>query len=163
MGLTGRSFVASCAALVCAVALAAPAFAQADPQVGAWKLNLAKSKYDPGPAPTGATTTIEAAGQGTKVTVDQTLADGTKRHYTFTGDYDGKDTPITGDNPDADTVARTRVDARTVKTVQKKGGKVTVTQTSAVSRDGKTRTVTSTGVNGKGQKVHNVAVYERQQ
>jgi hypothetical protein len=136
--------------------------AQNDPQVGVWKLNVAKSKYTPGPAPAVATTTIEAAGAGTKVSVDQTFADGSKRQYSFTAGYDGKDVPITGTNPDADTVARTRVNASTVKTVQKKGGKPTVTQTSVVSSDGKTRTVTSTGVNGKGQKVNNVAVYEKQ-
>src|SRR3954463_11860430 len=151
MRLTARSFVSSCAGFVFAVALVAPAFAQADPQVGAWKLNPAKSKYDPGPGPTSATTTIEAAGKGTKVTADQTLADGTKRHYSFTSNYDGKDAPIVGDNPDADTVARTHVNGTTVKTVEKKAGKVTLTQTSAVSADGKTRTVTTTGVNGKGQ------------
>ena len=146
---------------LCAI-LAAPALAQNDTQVGVWKINVAKSKYSPGPAPSTATTTIEAAGAGTKVSVDQTLPDGTKRQYSFTSNYDGKDVPVTGTNPDADTVARTRVNATTVKTVAKKGGKVTTTQTSTVSADGKTRTVTTTGTNGKGQKVHNVAVYERQ-
>src|SRR4051812_515224 len=106
MSLTARSVVAACAGLAMTVALAAPAFAQADPQVGTWKLNVAKSKYDPGPAPTTGTTAIEAAGKGTKVTVDQTMADGAKRHYTFISNYDGKDAAITGENPDADTVAR---------------------------------------------------------
>ena len=142
--------------------LVVSAAAQTDPQVGVWKLNVAKSKYNPGPAPETATTTIEAAGAGTKVSVDQTFADGSKRQYSFTAGYDGKDTPVVGTNPDADTVARTRVDRSTVKTVSKKGGKVTTTQTSQVSADGKTRTVTTTGVNGKGQKVNNVAIYEKQ-
>jgi hypothetical protein len=59
-------------------------------------------------------------------------------------------------------VARTRLDANTVQTVAKKGGKVTTTQTSAVSSDGKTRTVTTKGVNASGQQVNNVAVYEKQ-
>jgi len=49
-----------------------------------------------------------------------------------------------------------------VRTVSKKAGKVTTTQTSKVSPDGKTRTVTTKGVNGKGQKVNNVAIYDRQ-
>ena len=69
---------------------------------------------------------------------------------------------MTGNNPDADTVARTRLDANTVQTVAKKGGKVTTSQTSAVSSDGKTRTVTTKGVNASGQQVNNVAVYEKQ-
>ena len=101
-------------------------------------------------------------GQGTKVVVDQVMADGTKRHWEFTANYDGKDSPVTGNNPDADTVARTRINATTVQTISKKGGKVTTTQTSAVSSDGKTRTVTTKGVNASGQQVNNVAVYEKQ-
>jgi len=145
-----------------AAVIVVPVLAQADPQVGVWKLNVAKSKYSPGPVPTSATTTIEAAGKGTKVSVDQTMPDGSKRQWSVTADYDGKDTPVVGNNPDADTIARTRVNASTVRTVSKKGGKVTTTQTSAVSADGKTRTVTTKGVNAKGQTVNNVAIYDRQ-
>ena len=161
MRLTNRFLVPSILCLGLSVVLVAAAFAQADPQVGVWHLNVAKSKYSPGPAPKSATTTIEAAGSGTKVVVDQVMADGAKRHWEFTADYDGKDSPVTGNNPDADTVARTRLNATTVQTVSKKAGKVTATQTSAVSSDGKTRTVTTKGVNASGQQVSNVAVYEK--
>lgn len=157
-----RSLVSAVVCLGLSAVFAGPALAQTDSQVGVWKLNLAKSTYSPGPKPASATTTIEAAGAGTKVSVDQSLADGTKRQYSFSSDYDGKDVKVTGTNPDADTVARTRVNATTVRTVNKKDGKVTTTQLSTVSADGKTRTVTTTGVNGKGQKVKNVGVYERQ-
>jgi len=144
-------------------ALASSALAQAgDPQVGTWKLNVAKSTFSPGPAPKSGTTKIEAAGAGAKVIVDQAAADGTTRHWEFTANYDGKDVPIVGNNPDADTVARTRVDASTVQTVSKKAGKVVATQQSTVSADGKTRTVTTKGVNAAGKTVNNVAVYERQ-
>jgi hypothetical protein len=142
MKLAVHSLVSSVVCLGLSAFLIGAAFAQSDPQVGLWRLNVAKSKYSPGPAPKSATTTIEASGSGTKVTVDQALADGTMRHWEFTANYDGKDSPVTGNNPDADTVARTRIDANTVQTVAKKDGKVTTTQTSAVSSDGKTRTVT---------------------
>jgi hypothetical protein len=143
--------------------LAGTVLAQApDSQVGNWTLNAAKSTFSPGPAPKSATTKIEAAGAGTRLIVDQTMADGTVRHWEVTADYDGKDVPVTGNNPDADVLARTRVNAHTVKSVSKKGGKITLTQTSTVSADGKTRTVTTRGVNAAGQKVNNVAVYERQ-
>ena len=162
MRLTIRSLVLSVACLGLSALLVGSAFAQSDPQIGVWKLNVAKSKYSPGPAPKSATTKIEAAGTGTKVVVDQVLADGTKRHYEFTANYDGKDSPVIGTNPDADMVARTRTNATTVQTISKKGGKVTTTQTSVVSSDGKTRTVTTTGVNASGQQVNNVAVYEKQ-
>jgi ABC-type Na+ efflux pump permease subunit len=143
--------------------LASSALAQAaDPQIGTWKLNVAKSTFDPGPAPKLGTTKIEAAGTGAKVIVDQTAADGTTRHWEFTANYDGKDIPIVGDNPDADTVARTRISATTVETISRKAGKVVATQQSTVSADGKIRTVTTKGVNAAGKTVNNVAVYERQ-
>ena len=162
MRLTIRSLVVSAAWVGLSTLLIGSALAQGDPQVGVWTLNVAKSTYSPGPAPKSATTRIEAAGAGTKVIVDQVTADGTKRHYEFTANYDGKDSPVIGTNPDADTVARTRIDATTVQTTAKKGGKVTTTQTSTVSSDGKTRTVTTKGVNASGQPVNNVAVYEKQ-
>jgi hypothetical protein len=161
MRLTIRSLVVSVACLGLSAVLAGAAFAQSDPQVGVWKLNVAKSKYSPGPAPKSGSTQIEAAGAGTKVIVDQALADGTMRHYEFTTNYDGKDSPVTGNNPDVDMVARTRINARTVQTISKKDGKVMTTQTSVVSPDGKTRTVTTKGVNASGQQVSNVAVYEK--
>jgi hypothetical protein len=162
MRLTVRSLVSSIVCLGLSVLFSAGAFAQIDPQVGVWTLNVAKSKYNPGPAPKSGTTRIEAAGKGTKVVVDQVFADGTKRHWEFTANYDGQDSPVTGNSPDAETVARTRINATTVQTVNKKAGKVTTTQTSVVSSDGKTRTVTTKGVNASGQQVSNVAVFEKQ-
>lgn len=161
MRLTTRRLASSVACLGLSAFLVGAVFAQSDPQVGVWKLNVAKSKFSPGPAPQSATTVIEAVGKGTKVVVDQVAADGTKRHWEFTANYDGKDNPMTG-NADADTVARTLIDANTVQTISKKGGKVVSTQTSVVSKDGKTRTVTTKGVNASGQQVNNVAVYEKQ-
>ncbi len=94
-----------------------------DAHIGTWKVNLAKSTYSPGPAAKSATTTIDAAGAGTKVIVDQSLADGAVRHWEFTANYDGKDVPVTGNNPDADTIARTRPNANTVNSVSKKGAR----------------------------------------
>ena len=161
MKLMVRSIVASVACVALVSLLTGAASAQSDPQVGVWKLNVAKSTFSPGPAPKSGNTTIEAAGAGAKVVVDQVIADGSKRHWEFTANYDGKDSPVTG-NPDVDTVARTRLNPTTVQTIAKKGGKVTTTQTSAVSSDGKTRTVTTKGVNASGQQINNVAVYERQ-
>ena len=156
-----RSLVAAIVGVV-AVVLGSTALAQSNNEIGMWKLNAAKSTYSPGPAAKAATTKAEAAGAGLKFTVDQTMADGTVRHWEYTAGYDGKDNSIVGNNPDADMIARTRVNATTVKSVNKKGGKVTTTQMTVVSSDGKTRTVTTTGTNAKGQMVNNVALYEKQ-
>jgi hypothetical protein len=90
------------------------------------------------------------------------LANGTKAHWEYTGNYDGKDNPVTGNNPDADMVARSRINATTIQTVSKKAGKATTTSTHVISKDGKTRTITTKGTNGQGQTVSNVGVYEKQ-
>src|SRR5215813_596879 len=136
-------------------------FAQTDPHIGTWKLNLAKSKYSPGPPPKSQTATFEAAGQGVKVTAKITDAEGKTVDFQFTANYDGKDYPVTG-NPDVDATALKRIDANTVEFTRKKAGKVVATATSVISKDGKTRTLTEKGVNAKGEKVSNTLVFDRQ-
>jgi hypothetical protein len=133
-----------------------------DPFVGTWRLDTAKSKYSPGPAPKSQTAVYEAAGQGYKVSVKAEPASGAAQAWSYTTALDGKDSPITGNNPNADTIATKRIDATTLETVNKKGGKATTTQRNVVSADGKTRTVTTTGMDGQGQKVNNVAVFVKE-
>ena len=148
--------------IVCLVAATAWTVGQSkDPFVGTWNLNVAKSKYTPGPAPKSATTTIEAAGSGYKFTVHQVPATGATQDWSMTTALDGKPAKITGNNPNADMITYKRVDARTLESTQTKGGKETQRQRLVVSADGKTRTVTSTGTDGSGQKINNVAVYEK--
>jgi hypothetical protein len=147
---------------VCLFAMSSlSSFAQTDPIIGTWKLNLAKSKYSPGPPPKSLTLTYEAVGQGVKVTVKGTDAEGKPIDTHFTTNYDGKDYPVTG-NPNWDTTAWKRIDANTLEITRKKAGKVVVTATSVVSKDGKTRTLTEKGVNAKGEKISNALVYEKQ-
>ena len=68
---------------------------------------------------------------------------------------------VTGNNPNADTYMLKRINATTIEAHYKKGGKPTLTQTAVVSADGKTLTVTGMGMDAQGNKVHNVAVYEK--
>ncbi len=143
-------------------AVAVPAHAQpTDPFMGTWRLNAQKSKYTPGPVPKSIVTIYEPAGKGLKVSVTNETA-GAKIQYSYTSNLDGTDSPVTGNNPNADTVAVRRIDARTLEVVSKKGGKVTLTQRNALSADGKSRTVTTTGTDPQGQKVNNVSVFEKQ-
>ena len=134
----------------------------ADPLVGTWKLDAAKSKFSPGPPPKSITVTFEAAGEGIKATADVVGADDKAAHTTYTGNYDGKDYPITGSETGADTVSLKRIDARTTKRTDKKSGKVVMTFTRKVSTDGKMLTVTIEGTNPKGQQVKNVVVLAKQ-
>jgi len=148
-------------AAVLAVAVLATAQSK-DPFVGTWRLNVAKSKYSTGPVPKSITSTYEAAAQGYKVSVKNEPASGPVLQYSYTTNLDGKDAPVTGNNPNADMVAVKRIDAHTLEIVNKKGGKVTTTQRNVVAADGKTRTVTTTGTDAQGQKVNNVTVFEKQ-
>ena len=158
-----RPYLFTVVAATSLVVLGGTTLAQsANAHVGTWRLNLAKSKYSPGPALKSGITKIESAGGGVKYTVDQVGADGTARHWEYTANYDGKDTPVIGNNPDADTVALTQVNPTTVRIVNKKDGRVTTTVTSVVSGFGRMRTVTTTGRNAIGQTVNNVVLYEKQ-
>ena len=129
-------------------------------QIGTWKLNEAKSKLARGVAK-NSTVVVEAAGDDIKVTVDGTDADGKPVHNEWTGKFDGKDYPVTGD-PTSDTRAYKPINARTLALTVKKGGKVTVTGRIAVAPNGKSRTVSTSGTDPKGKKFKNVAVYDKQ-
>ena len=133
----------------------------ADNQVGTWKLNVAKSKYSPGPPPKEGTLTVEAIPNGLKITIQGTDAEGKPVHMEFAPKYDGKDVPATG-MPGADTISMKKIDDYTVEAVSKKEGKPRTTTRTVVSKDGKTRTTTQKGTNAKGEKVNNTIVYEKQ-
>src|SRR5207302_7759405 len=77
-----------------------------DPRVGTWKLNVAKSKFDPGPAPQSQTLKIEPSGKGEKVTSEVVSADGKRTTSTYTANFDGKDYPLSGSLIGAEKVAR---------------------------------------------------------
>jgi FlaG/FlaF family flagellin (archaellin) len=102
-----------------------------------------------------------AAGDSIKVTVDGTDADGKPAHSEWTGKFDGKDYPVTGDAT-SDLRSYKQVDDRTLELTNKKSGKVTATGKIVVSADGKTRTVTINGTNAKSEKVESVGVYDKQ-
>src|SRR5262245_35047842 len=73
--------------------LAASVVMGADMFSGTWKLNVAKSKYSPGPAPKSGTLKVEAVEGGLKVTNDGENAEGKKTHTEYTVKFDGKDYP----------------------------------------------------------------------
>ena len=66
-------------------------------------------------------------------------------------------------NPNAaDTVSWKRIDDYTYEVTNKLKGKTLTVARHAISKDGKTRTVTTTGTNAQGQKVNNTTVFEKQ-
>jgi hypothetical protein len=132
----------------------------ADAQMGTWKLNEAKSKIPAG-MPKNHTTVYAAAGDNVMVTVDGTSNDGKPTHTEWTGKFDDKDYPVTGDAT-SDTRSYKKIDGQKLEFTAKKGGKVTLTGTVVIAADGKTRTVTISGTDAKGNKVTSTAVYDKQ-
>ena len=147
-------------ALAALFAAAAVCFAADDVNLGTWKLNEGKSKLSPG---TGKNTSVvyAAAGDSVKVTVDGVAADGKPAHNEWTGKFDGKDYPVTGD-PNSDTRAYTRVGKHSLSMTVKKGDKVTATGKIVVASDGKTRTVSVHGTDASGKEMQVTAVYDKQ-
>ena len=144
--------------LVC-FAAASLCFA-ADPQLGTWKLNEAKSKIAAG-APKFTTVMYESVGGSVKVTVDGVDGDGKPLHSEWTGKYDGKDYPVTGD-ANSDMRSYRKISDRTVALTGKKGSNVVISGRVVVAADGKSRTVTQTGTDSKGKKFGSTAVYDKQ-
>jgi hypothetical protein len=93
--------------------------------------------------------------------VTQTDVKGMAAHLEGSLVYDGKDYPAKG-TEDYDTVATKKIDAYTGETARKKSGNVVQTVIRVRSKDGKTLTLTTKGVNARGESIYNVAVYERQ-
>lgn len=132
----------------------------AEPNMGTWKLNDAKSKFPPG-ATKNTTVVYEAAGDNVKVIVDGIDKDGKAVHNEWTGKFDGKDYPVTGD-PNYDARSYKKVNDHTMDLTVKMGGKVTVTGRIVAAADGKSRTVTLNATDSSGKKVTSTAVYDKQ-
>lgn len=135
--------------------------ANANPHVGTWTLNVAKSTYSPGPAPKSQTLKIEAWGEdGLTYAADGVAADDKPTHSEFQAKFDGMDYEFKG-NPDADHLSYKRIDANNLEATLKRKGTAVITASVVVSADGKTRTVTQTGKDAQGKDVKIVSVYEK--
>jgi hypothetical protein len=133
----------------------------ADPVIGTWKLNLAKSTFSPGPAPKSQTRIYAESAQGMIVTVKTTAADGKDSTTNLTFKEDGKSYPANG-SPDFDMVSVSRVDALTVHSTQTKAGATVGKAVRSVSKDGKTLTFAQKGTHAGGGKYDDVSVYDKQ-
>lgn len=127
---------------------------------GAWKLNVAKSKFSPGPAPKSMTVTYTPSADGVKIVVQSVPADGPAQTWEMSPKFDGKDYPVKG-HPNADTIALGKADGMKSESTFKKGGKVTAMNARTLSADGKTLTIEMKGTDEQGRAVHNIQVFER--
>ena len=133
----------------------------ADPVVGTWHLDVAKSKFSPGPASKSETRTYVASGSDIKASSKTIDAAGKATMAQWTVNYDGKDRPETGIDG-VDSLSLKRVDAFTTTFTEKKAGKVVITGTRAISKDGKVMTISSKGTDAQGKPMNNVLVFTKQ-
>jgi hypothetical protein len=137
-------------------------FAQ-DPNLGTWKLNEAKSNI---PAGVGKNTTVvySAAGNDINVTTDGVNAAGQPAHTEWTGKFDAKPYPVSGD-PNVDYRAYKTKGNRTLLLANMKGDKTVSNGKIELAKDGKSRTLEMTYFAGDGKskkKTHAKYVYDKQ-
>ncbi|MGC1105429.1 MAG: hypothetical protein WA876_02735 [Candidatus Acidiferrales bacterium] len=101
------------------------------------------------------------SGDSITCTIDGTDASGQALHSVWTGKFDGKDYPVTGD-PTSDMRSYKMINSHTLSASDKMGGKVISTARVVVSADGKSRTVTVHGTDAKGMKTTTISVYDKQ-
>ena len=163
--IVNRSTALLLAAITLMGALPQLAFAEGDPFLGLWQLNVAKSKSSPGPGPKSQTMYFwedEAkVRKNSQVTIS---AQGLPNAVIATHIYDDtpRQVPGAGAPQGYDSSAYRRVDAHTVRARYLLAGNTLQTATLIVSQDGKTMTYTATGVDGNGRQINEVRIYEKQ-
>jgi lipopolysaccharide export LptBFGC system permease protein LptF len=140
--------------------MAAGACFAANPHLGTWKLNEAKSKLAPG---MGKSTMVTYAEQKDKikVTVDGIDKDGKATHGVWVGKFDGKAYPAKG-NMSWNSAAYKEENERTNDITTWKDGKMVWSGRISVAANGKSRTVTTNGTDEKGKKLSSKAVYDKE-
>jgi hypothetical protein len=141
-------------------------FGADNPFLGTWNLNTAKSRSSPMPLAQSMTVTFAADGERVRRTV--TGVDGEGKPIMQGGPegtsiaWDGNDHEVQSPNGPSMTVAVKRTNDYRSDITVKQDGKVVLTVRSVVSKDGKTMTDTVDGVNEKGEKIHEIEVFEKQ-
>jgi hypothetical protein len=129
-----------------------------DALLGTWQLDLAKSRYVPGPPPRGETRTYVRDKDGMKGTIRRQRDDGREEVIEYRADFD-REYPVMGTEA-YDTVRLRRIDAHTADAVLSHAGRVFGTARRVVSEDGRTLTITFRQED-RGILENNTAVYRK--
>jgi hypothetical protein len=135
--------------------------AAADPFLGTWKLDLARSTFTPGPPPKAKTLVFSATPEGTLI--DEVEVEPSGEVMTFKIPYarNGAPTPQNA-SPAYDMLAVTQPDAYTANWKVMRNGKVIGSARASVSRDGRTLTMVSNISPAPGTTRSQRAVFDRQ-
>ena len=129
--------------------------------LGTWQLNVAKSRFTPGPGWQSQIRVYQRTRDGITVTWTGVDAKGEKMQISYAYAYDGRDYPMLG-SASYDTLNAVRVDERTVRSEEKRNGKTVGIAVRTISPDGKILTITDEGTNRKGQRFPQLLVFDRQ-
>jgi hypothetical protein len=132
-----------------------------DPVLGIWRLNVERSRFTPGPGWRSQVRTYRATPEGVSVSWSGVDAGGQTMRVSYTYAYDGRDYPMVG-SASYDTLNAVRVDARTVRSEEKRGGVIVGVAVRSVSPDGRLLTITDEGTNRSGRPFSQVLVFDRQ-
>jgi len=152
-----RTILASLVVFLCGAVVGLAAETDLSKFMGTWKLNEGKSKLAPG-ATKITSVTYATSGDSIKITTDGMDKDGKPTHTEWTGKFDGKDYPATGET-EYDSRSYTPASHHSLSMNMKKGGKTVMTGTVNLSSDGKSRTVVT---KGSEPSMNNTAVYDKQ-
>jgi len=142
--------------------VAAQSPAPADERViGKWQLNVAKSKFTPGPAYKNQVRTYEKGKDGVRATLVTTYADGHSATVEYIANYDSLEYPVTG-SPDYDAIRLKKIDAYTSEAVLGHAGMVFAIARRTISEDGKTMTILFQSGDGTDKRFRNLMVYDKQ-
>jgi hypothetical protein len=142
-----------------ASAAAVPTVAEQDMVVGAWVLDPARSKYNPGPGPTAETRTYQYEHEGLKARIVTSFADGQQGSVEYVASYNDVVALVTG-SKEIDAIKMRKIDARTAESTLSSGGKVVGTARRVISPDGRTMTITFRSE--QPTPVNNISVYVKQ-
>ena len=136
------------------------AAAQPDPVLGVWKLNLARSRFNPGPAPRSQTRTYTQTPNGIQVTIRSVDINGHSATIEFPEKYDGKDYAVEGSDI-ADALAMVRINDYMAEATMKHGGMVVATARRLITDEGKTLAISFKDRSSE-HPVDNELVYDKQ-
>ena len=132
-----------------------------DPILGVWKLNLARSKYVPGPPPQSQTRTYRLADDEIFVTIETVDAHGQRQPtIEFPERYDGKQYPVKG-SALGDMLTLKRINNYLSEATVSHAGVVVAVTRRIITDDGKTLMLIYQEPNAE-HPVDNVIVYDRQ-
>jgi hypothetical protein len=126
--------------------------------IGTWRLNVAKSKYSPGPPLRSETRVYTKEPDGVKGVVSRVYGDGHTAKFEYMANF-GKDMMVTG-IPEYDSVTLRKVDELTSDAVLSHAGIVYGVARRVIAGDGRTMTITFDRKSSE-TPVHNVAVYDK--